>query len=141
MDGVCSPASEVHYEEDSEGTLTTRLSDFVIDSFAKDENAVYPTICKGRYLVDGRCTATYAFEEPRSLNLSDLLPDLMRAGVTALKIEGRQRSRAYDKSVVGAFRRAVDDVMAGRDSAAVDLLALTKGHKETLGAFRSKTWR
>jgi collagenase-like PrtC family protease len=65
----------------------------------------------------------------------------MRAGVTALKIEGRQRSRAYVKEVVGAFRRAVDDVMAGRQAALANLIALTEGHKETQGAFRSKSWR
>jgi putative protease len=65
----------------------------------------------------------------------------MRAGVTALKIEGRQRSRAYVKAVVSAFRRAVDNVMAGQDPALSSLLALSEGHKETQGAFRSKTWR
>ena len=46
----------------------------------------------------------------------------MRAGVTALKIEGRQRSRAYVKAVVAAFRKAVDDLMAGREAAFASLL-------------------
>lgn len=141
MDGVCSPAADVHYEEDAERNLTTRLGPIVIDQFARSESAGYPTICKGRYLCGARNDPYYAFEEPVSLNLSALLPDLMRAGVTALKIEGRQRSRAYVKSVVSAFRRAVDDVMAGRDPAIASLLALTEGHRETQGAFRSKTWR
>jgi hypothetical protein len=31
--------------------------------------------------------------------------------------------------------------MAGRDPALTDLLALTEGHKETQGAFRSRSWR
>ena len=65
----------------------------------------------------------------------------MRAGVTALKIEGRQRSRAYVKSVVAAFRGAVDDILAGRQASLTDLIALTEGHKETQGAFQSKSWR
>ena len=60
---------------------------------------------------------------------------------TALKIEGRQRSRAYVKSVVGAFRKAVDDIMAGRDAAFASLLALTEGRRETEGAFAGKRWR
>ena len=141
MDGVCSPAADVHYEEDAERNLTTRLGPVVIDRFACGENAGYPTICKGRYLAAGRTDPYYAFEEPVTLNLSALLPDLMRAGVTALKIEGRQRSRAYVKAVVSAFRNAVDNVMAGRDPALSSLIALTEGHKETQGAFRSKTWR
>ena len=141
MDGVCSPAADVHYEEDAAGNLTTRLGPFVIDRFAGGESAGYPTICKGRYRCAARDEAYYAFEEPVSLNLSPLLPDLMRAGVTALKIEGRQRSRAYVQAVVSAFRTAVDDIMAGREAALADLQALTEGRRQTQGAFRSKTWR
>jgi putative protease len=141
MDGVCSPAADVRYEEDEDSTLTTKLGPFIIDRFACGENAGYPTICKGRYLCNGNPGGYYAFEEPISLNLSALLPDLMRAGVTALKIEGRQRSRAYVKAVVSAYRKAVDEIMAGHEPALANLLALTEGHRETQGAYRSKTWR
>jgi len=141
MDGVCSPAADVHYEEDAERNLTTRLGPFAIDCFARAESAGYPTICKGRYFCSAKNDAYYAFEEPVSLNLSALLPDLMRAGVTALKIEGRQRSRAYVKSVVSAFRNVVDDLMEGREAAVASLLALTEGRRETQGAFAGKRWR
>jgi O2-independent ubiquinone biosynthesis protein UbiU len=141
MDGVCSPAANVRYEEDEDRTLTTKLGPFIIDRFACGENAGYPTICKGRYLCASNPGGYYAFEEPVSLNLSALLPDLMRAGVTALKIEGRQRSRAYVKAVVSAYRKAVDEIMSGREPALANLLALTEGHRETQGAYRSKTWR
>ena len=141
MDGVCSPAADVHYDEDAERTLTTKLGPFVIDRFARGESAGYPVVCKGRYLCAARNEPYYAFEEPVTLNLSALLPDLMRAGVTALKIEGRQRSRAYVRAVVSAFRNAVDDIMAGREARLASLLALTEGHRETEGAYRSKTWR
>jgi len=141
MDGVCSPAADVHYEEDSERNLTTRLGEFVIDRFARGESAGFPTICKGRYLCGARNDAYYAFEEPVSLNLSALLPDLMRAGVTALKIEGRQRSRAYVKTVVSAFRKAVDDIMTGHAAGFASLLALTEGRRETEAAFAGKRWR
>ena len=141
MDGVCSPAAAVRYDEETDGTLTTRLGSFVIDRYGCGENGGYPTICKGRYSCAAQPEPYYAFEEPRSLNLSALLPDLMRAGVTALKIEGRQRSRAYVKSVVAAFRGAVDDILAGRQASLTDLIALTEGHKETQGAFQSKSWR
>ena len=65
----------------------------------------------------------------------------MRAGVTALKIEGRQRSRAYVKAVVSAFRRAVDTYLEGDEPDIGHLLALTEGHRETQGAFQSKAWR
>ncbi len=141
MDGVCSPAADVHYEEDADHTLTTRLGEFVIDRYAAGENAGYPTICKGRYLCGAANDPAYAFEEPVSLNLSGLLPELAKAGVTALKIEGRQRSRAYVKTVVSAFRKAIDDIMAGRDPGLANLIALTEGHRETEAAYRSKAWR
>ena len=140
MDGVCSPASDVHYEMDSKQNLQSKLADFVIDRVAKGENAGYPTICKGRYNTDHK-QSYYAFEEPVSLNLTGLLPELMRAGVTALKIEGRQRSRSYVRAVVSAYRQAIDAYMAGRTPDMDNLLALTEGHKQTQGAFESKKWR
>lgn len=141
MDGVCSPAHEVRYEEDTHGNMAAKLGEFTIDCFSCHENPGYPTICKGRYTSAAHKGAYYAFEEPISLNLSSLLPDLMKAGVTALKIEGRQRSRAYVKAIVSAYRQAVDDIMAGNDPRLADLLSLTEGHKETQGAFKTKTWR
>lgn len=142
MDGVCSPASAVRYVEDENHVLSAQLGGFTIDCFSAGENAGYPTICKGRYRAQCRGEEPYyAFEEPLSLNLTPLLPDLMRAGVTALKIEGRQRSRAYVQAVVSAFRRAIDSLMEGRDPQLADLVALTEGGRETQGAFASKRWR
>lgn len=141
MDGVCSPAGHVHYEEGRDGDLITRLGPFTIDCFACGDNAGYPTICKGRYRAPGHPDGYYAFEEPLSLNLAELLPELVNAGVRALKIEGRQRSRAYVQAVVSAWRRAVDDVMAGGDVDVDGLLALTEGQKQGQGAFAGKRWR
>jgi putative protease len=141
MDGVCSPASHVHYEEDDQRNLITKLGDFTIDCFSCGQNAGYPTICKGRYLNNNNKSGYYTFEEPVSLNLSALLPDLIQAGVTALKIEGRQRSRAYVQAVVQAFSGAIDDVMTEKKPDIKNLLALTEGHKETEGAFKTKAWR
>ncbi len=141
MDGVCSPASHVKYEEDEKRNLTTKLGDFTIDCFSCGQNAGYPTICKGRYKAEHKEEAYYAFEEPLSLNLANLLPELIGAGVTALKIEGRQRSRAYVKAVVSAWHKAVDNIMAGNEPELDDLLAFTEGHKQTQGAYESKRWR
>ncbi len=141
MDGVCSPAEDVHYEEDKDRNLETKLGEFTIDCFSCGEKAGYPTICKGRYLAGQRKDAYYAFEEPISLNLTALLPDLMKAGVTALKIEGRQRSRAYVGAVVSSFRKTIDAYMAGETPELTDLLAMTEGNKQTEGAFKSRRWR
>lgn len=89
MDGVCSPASHVKYEEDTKRNLTTRLGDFTIDCFSCTQNPGYPTICKGRYLAPHKQEGYYAFEEPISLNLARLLPELVKAGVHAFKIDRR----------------------------------------------------
>lgn len=141
MDGVCSPASQVKYERDAEGNLSSSLGGYTIDCFSCNDKAGYPTICKGRYRADCRKDGYYAFEEPVSLNLAHLLPQLIEAGVHAFKIEGRQRSRAYVRSVVGAFREAVDAVLEGQEPKLADLVALTEGQKQTEGAFKTKKWR
>jgi putative protease len=141
MDGVCSPASDVEFIRHDDGTMSSRLAGFSIDCFGCGEKAGYPTICKGRYTAPHRSDAYYAFEEPVSLNLARLLPELIDAGVHAFKIEGRQRSKSYVRSVVSAFRTAVDDIRAGRPANITDLVALTEGQKQTQGAFASKKWR
>ncbi|MBK5933193.1 putative protease [Rhodovulum imhoffii] len=141
MDGACSPAACVKYERDAADNMSTKLCGYTIDRFAPDETAGYPTICKGRYRAQCREGGYYAFEEPISLNASNMLPDLVKAGVHAFKIEGRQRSRAYVKKVVGAFREAVDSIMAGEEPKLADLVALTEGQKQTEGALKTKKWR
>lgn len=141
MDGVCSPASAVRYEEDEKRNLSTKLGTFMVDCFSCNEKAGYPTICKGRYLSTNRKDSYYAFEEPLSLNLTALLPDLMKTGVSAFKIEGRQRSRAYVQAVVSTFRKAVDAYMEGKNPELSDLIVLTEGNRESEGAFKSRRWR
>ena len=69
-----------------------------------------------------------------------MLAELAAAGVTALKIEGRQRGRAYIAEVVAAFRRAVDAVARGAPAPPLDLSSVTEGRRETAGAYR-KAWR
>ena len=61
-------------------------------------------------------------------------------GVTALKIEGRQRSRSYVAQVVRNFRAAVDAVEAGRPMPEGMLARLSEGQAMTTGAYK-KTWR
>lgn len=141
MDGVCSPANAVRYIEDGAGNTISELGGVDIDCVAPGERAGYPTICKGRYVSALHPSPYYAFEEPVSLNLSSLLPELMAAGVSALKIEGRQRSRSYVQSVVAAYRRAVDAIAAGATPDLGGLMALTEGGRETKGAFETKAWR
>lgn len=141
MDGVCSPASEVAYERRADGTMAARLGAFTIDRFGAHDATGYPTICKGRYRSALHDAGYYAFEEPVSMNLARLLPDLMAAGVHAFKIEGRQRSRAYVRQVVSAFRAAIHALRAGGTPDLGNLLALTEGQKQTEGAAETRKWR
>ncbi|CAN5876687.1 peptidase U32 family protein [soil metagenome] len=103
--GVCSPAHAISWQE-KEQTLHARLSGTLIDSYAPGEAAGYPTLCKGRFEVEGELD--YALEEPTSLNAIGLLPQLVNMGISAIKIEGRQRSPSYVAQVVGTLRAALD---------------------------------
>ncbi|MFQ5534182.1 MAG: peptidase U32 family protein [Sphingomonadales bacterium] len=136
-DGACSPASDVKYLEEN-GDLVTKLNKFTINIFESDEPAGYPTLCKGRFGVGDE--TSYLFEYPTSLNTLEILPELVAAGVTALKIEGRQRGRAYVREVVTAFRRAVDAVARGEPVPAQSLCPIAEGQSETVGAYQRK-WR
>ena len=80
--GVCSPARAVKWEESATGRRS-RLNGVLIDTYAPEEPAGYPTLCKGRFEVAGN--VYYAMEEPTSLNVLDILPDLYRAGVAAIR--------------------------------------------------------
>jgi O2-independent ubiquinone biosynthesis protein UbiU len=137
MNGVCSPPSHVAYHE-RDGAMVASLGGFTIERFARDEPAGYPTLCKGRFVVGG--VESYLFEDPVSLNAVELVPKLAEIGVAGLKIEGRQRSRAYVASVVATFRRAVDALARGGTVDSVAIRALTEGQRDTTGAYR-KTWR
>ncbi len=135
--GACSPASHVHYEDEGD-RLVSKLGDFTINAFDANEPAGYPTLCKGRFRAGGK--TSYLFEEPTSLSLGTMLPELAAAGVTALKIEGRQRGRAYVAAVVKAFRKAVDAVHDGQTPPPMNLSGLSEGQQETTGVYE-KTWR
>ena len=50
----------------------------------------------------------------RDMCMIDHLDDLMNAGLSSLKIEGRAKSAYYAAIVTGAYRHCLDDVAAGR---------------------------
>lgn len=137
--GVCSPPEAVTYTEEDEA-LVSRLAGFALDRYPLGAKAGYPTLCKGRFETRGRLS--YLFEDPVSLNAMGLLSGLRAAGVTAVKVEGRQRGKAYVARVAGAFRQAIDALDAGRDPQPFEglLSDLAEGGRETAGAYR-KTWR
>ena len=59
---------------------------------------------KGTYILNSRDMCTI-----------DHLKDLMDAGIDCIKIEGRAKSAYYAAIVTGAYRHAIDDIVAGRE--------------------------
>ncbi|MDR3440069.1 peptidase U32 family protein [Telmatospirillum sp.] len=137
MNGACSPASHVRYTEKGD-KVVSQLGEFTINTFGAGEPAGYPTLCKGRFEANGRLS--YLFEEPTSLNTLSILPQLIAAGVTSFKIEGRQRGRAYVTNVVKAFRLAVDAISRGETPPDIDLDGITEGGRQTSGAYE-RSWQ
>ncbi|MAD74690.1 MAG: protease [Rheinheimera sp.] len=141
--GACSPAAFVNWQ-DNNGTLESRLNGILIDRFAPNETAGYPTLCKGRFNVGN--DTYHALEEPTSLNTLDLLPQLYAEGIKSLKIEGRQRSPAYVAQITKVWRAAIDAVLSAPDHFCVKpqwqqvLAALSEGSQTTLGAYHRK-WK
>ncbi len=141
--GVCSPPSAVRWDNVGDD-VEARLGGILIDRFTPDEPRGYPTLCKGRFEVGG--TVDYAIEEPTSLNTLSVLPDLIKAGVRAIKIEGRQRSAAYVEQVTRTWRQAIDACMAQPERYTVQpswtaaLGRLAEGQQHTLGAL-SRPWQ
>jgi len=142
--GACSPGSFVNYIEKPDGSMETRLNNVLIDKYAPGENAGYPTLCKGRFNVQDN--TYYAIEEPTSLNTLELLPELFNMGVSALKVEGRQRSPAYVGQVTKVLRAAIDAAIKDPDnfkpqaSWMSGLEKVSEGAQTTLGAYH-RPWQ
>jgi len=110
--GACSPAELIEFEEHGD-RLDMRLDGYLMNSFTADEVRTYPTPCKGRYREEDSGRVTYPFQSPSSLQTMTMLPRFVEAGVDALKIEGRQRSKTYVREAVSVFREAIDSYYAG----------------------------
>lgn len=136
--GVCSPAKAVRWQQTPAG-LESRLNGILLDRYSSDENAGYPTLCKGRFDVEDE--TYYALEEPTSLNTLALIPEMLRIGISAIKIEGRQRSTVYVEQVTRVWRAAIDS--AKQDAAhyiarpewMTQLAKVSEGQQHTLGAY------
>lgn len=140
--GACSPAKAVRWEETSQG-LESRLNGVLIDRYGKHEKAGYPTLCKGRFKVGQE--QYHALEEPTSLNTLDLLPQLQQMGISAIKLEGRQRSPAYVSQIVQVWRQALDQLQQQQDFMVANhwqqqLSSLSEGSITTLGAYHRR-WK
>lgn len=141
--GVCSPAKSVRWEKTSH-CMNARLNNILIDAYQANESAGYPTLCKGRFTVQDE--TYYALEEPTSLNVIEILPELLKIGVAAIKVEGRQRSPAYTAQVTKVLRQALDMAIQHPEQFTVNplwqhsLAKVSEGQQVTLGAYH-RPWK
>ncbi|MBI5826189.1 MAG: U32 family peptidase [Deltaproteobacteria bacterium] len=142
-EGACSPSRFVRFAPTNGGGMTISLNNVLLNRLGPEEYSPYPTCCKGRYIRPGNETA-YAIEDPESLNVLEILPGLIEAGVAAFKIEGRQRTKSYVASMTGVMRQAIDSYYSSPSSYTVRpewsarTVASFEGSRETLGSYLVK---
>lgn len=141
-EGACSPSRFVRFSNKDE-KLRISLNNVVLNELGAGDSSPYPTCCKGRYVTEDNKYA-YAFEEPESLNILEIIPQVIEAGVDALKIEGRQRTKAYVAGMTRILREAVDSYYANPENFRVKEEWLEKtnaafeGSRPTLGCYAEK---
>ena len=93
------------------------LSNFMIDRDANRGQCAHPCRWKYKLVEEQRPGEYYPVEEDDRgtyiLNSKDLcmlehIPDIINAGITSAKIEGRMKSVFYVATIVSAYRRAID---------------------------------
>ncbi len=93
--------------------------------------------CRRQYTYRGKEGYYFSTNDFSSI---DLIPQLLEAGISSLKIEGRMKSAEYVASVVGAYRMVLDAAEGKRDEAvdaAKELLKLSFGRVPTKGFLAS----
>lgn len=93
------------------------LSNFMIDRDANRGMCAHPCRWKYKLVEEKRPGEYYPIEEDnrgtyimnsKDLCMLDHLPDLVNAGISSAKIEGRMKSVFYVATVVSAYRKAID---------------------------------
>ncbi|GAA4878096.1 ubiquinone anaerobic biosynthesis protein UbiU [Ferrimonas pelagia] len=136
--GACSPASLVQWRETAQGR-EIRLGGALLDRLPPHRPSGYPTVCKGRYRVNGQ--PQHAIASPCSLSTLPLLKRLAAAGITCLKLEGRQRSPVYTSQITRVWRQALDQLQRQGDAFQLDprwqqqLRQLSEGQTLTTGPY------
>ena len=105
------------------------LSNFMAGRDANKGACTHPCRWKYSLVEEQRPGEYYPIEEDargsyimnsRDLCMIDCIPDLVNAGVTSFKIEGRMKSMYYVATVVSAYRSAIDKYLADPDNYVYD---------------------
>ena len=113
---------------EDKGRMDARLNGILIDRYEPGEPAAYPTLCRGRFKVDG--ADDHALEEPTSLNAIGLLPRLAEMGVSAVRSKGGSAAGLCDAGGVHAARRWTARADAARFSPRPEWNAMLARHAE-----------
>lgn len=65
------------------------------------------------YTISEEDEGTYIMNS-NDMCMIDYIPEMIEAGISSFKIEGRMKSAYYAGAVTNAYRHAIDDVLAGR---------------------------
>lgn len=142
-EGACSPSRFVRFVSNPDGGMSITLNGTLLNRLSASESSPYPTCCKGRYIMPSG-EPFYAFEDPESLNVLEILPALIDAGVSAFKIEGRQRTKTYVAAMTRVMREAVDSCCSDPSAYAVrpewssKTTATFEGTSHTVGSYLGK---
>lgn len=132
-EGTCSRPKFLNLERKED--LITKINGISINKFSDRELLISPglsnkfftdgngqwkdnflinrrQICKGRFFNKTTRDFSYTFQSPVYLNTLELIPELSRIGIAALKIEGRQRSEDYVKRSVLVWKKAIDEYLS-----------------------------
>ena len=105
------------------------LSNFMAGRDANRGACTHPCRWKYHLVEEQRPGEYYPIEEDdrgsyimnsRDLCMIDCIPDLVKAGVTSFKIEGRMKSMYYVATVVSAYRSALDKYLADPENYTFD---------------------
>ena len=66
------------------------------------------------YTISEENEGTYIMNS-NDMCMIDYIPEMIEAGISSFKIEGRMKSAYYAGAVTNAYRHAIDDVLAGRE--------------------------
>jgi putative protease len=124
------------------------LSNFMVERDANRGMCAHPCRWKYALVEEQRPGEYYPIEEDQRgtyiLNSRDLcmiehMPELINAGISAAKIEGRMKSIFYVATIVSVYRKVIDAYYADKENFAVDpewLLELRKvSHREFTTGF------
>jgi len=138
--GACGSPRFVRFEENGEN-LKVMLGETCLNKYPKNTAIAYPTPCKGYYHNLEKQGFEYAFQNPQSLNVLEILPSLIENGADAIKIEGRQRSQVYVGKAVSSFRQAIDSYYDKKEAYSAtqesngELESLFEGSSFTCGCY------